>query len=107
VRDRDTSPESTTDPLLARATLVATDDEEAPARGFREGLPQSYRSRHDIHCVEELTASAENPLVRVLPLARIDAPPLPDEGTLGDLVRSIREFALLQPLLVRPRDGRF
>lgn len=107
MRDRDTSPESTTDSPLSRATFVATADEDAPAAGFREGLPQTYRSRHDVHYVEELTAGAEHPLVRVLPLARIDAPPLPDEGTLGDLVRSIREFGVLQPLLVRPRDGRF
>ena len=43
----------------------------------------------------------------MLPLTRIDAPPLPDASTLGDLARSIAEFGILQPLLVRPTDGRF
>jgi len=109
VRERDTAPESTTNSPLSRATftVAATDPDDAPAAGFREGLPESYRSRHDVHYVEELTAGAETQPVRLLALTRIDAPSIPEEHTLGDLVRSIAKFGVLQPLLVRPGDGRF
>ena len=109
MREHDSSSESTTDPPLSRRTftVATTEQNDAPAAGFREGLPETYRPRHDVHYVEELTASAESQPVRLLALTRIDAPSLPDERTLGDLARSIAELGVLQPLLVRPTDGRF
>lgn len=85
------------------------DDEpgEPAAEGFREGLPKTYRSRHDLHYVEQLNATAESRPVRLLPVARIDAADLPAEHAVADLTKSILELGVLQPLLVRPQDGRF
>ena len=107
--DLDTQTESTTDPPPPRSAFpIATPErDEVSASGFREGLPETYRSRHDAHYVEALTAGLDGQPVRMLLLTRIDAPPPPDNSTLGDLARSIAEFGLLQPLLVRPSDGRF
>jgi ParB-like chromosome segregation protein Spo0J len=109
VPDLDTPTESTTDPPPPRSAFpIATpEQDEGSASGFREGLPETYRSRHDAHYVEALTAGLDGQPVRMLLLTRIDAPPPPDNSTLGDLARSIAEFGLLQPLLVRPSDGRF
>lgn len=80
--------------------------EPAPADGFREGLPKTYRPRHDLHYVEQLTATADSQPVRLLAVGRIDAE-VPAEHTVGDLAKSITELGILQPLLVRPHDGRF
>ena len=105
----DTSTESTTDPPPPRSAfpIATAEQREASATGFREGLPETYRSRHDAHYVEALSAGLDSQPVRMLHVTRIDAPSLPDSSTLGDLARSIAEFGLLQPLLVRPSDGRY
>src|SRR5262245_1905587 len=100
VRERDT----TIDPPPSRSAFPSapvTPDDDPQAKGLRDGLPDAYRSRHDVHYVEQLSASPESQPVRLIPLARIDAPPLPDERTLGELTRSVSEFGVLQPLLVR------
>ena len=73
----------------------------------REGLPPGFRMRHDSHYVEQLTARTGAPQVRLLALREIDGPRPPDSGELGPLVRSIAKYGILQPLLVRPRGGRF
>lgn len=88
---------------------VNVDDErdDPAAEGFREGLPKTYRSRHDLHYVEQLNAQAESRPVRLLAVARIDATDLPAEHAVADLTKSISEHGVLQPLLVRPHDGRF
>jgi hypothetical protein len=69
----------TTDLPLPRATFrVSTvEQDDVPATGFREGLPETYRSRQDMYYVEELTASAESQPLRLLALTRIDARRLP------------------------------
>ena len=109
VRELDTSTDSRTDTPATRAAfpVAIAEQHEAPASGFREGLPDTYHSRHDVHYVEALSAGLDSQPVRMVPLTRIDAAPLPDASTLGDLVRSIAEFGILQPLLVRPNDARF
>lgn len=89
------------------AANVDDEPEEPAAEGFREGLPKTYRSRHDLHYVEQLTAAAESRPVRLLPVARIDAADLPAEHAVAELAKSITELGVLQPLMVRPHDGRF
>jgi hypothetical protein len=89
------------------AVHVDDEPEEPAAEGFREGLPKTYRSRHDLHYVEQLNAAAESRPVRLLAVARIDAADLPAEHAVADLTKSITELGVLQPLLVRPQDGRF
>jgi ParB family chromosome partitioning protein len=62
--------------------------------------------RHDTHFVEELTARHETPVGKMVPLSTIEPDPNQPRTTMGDLaelVASIREKGVLEPILVRPR----
>ncbi len=79
----------------------------------KRGLPTNFKLRHDAHYVEQLTSrSAGAPVGRMIPIDKL-APnpgqPRVEIGDLGDLVSSIREKGVLEPILVRPSDvgGRF
>jgi ParB family chromosome partitioning protein len=64
--------------------------------------------RHDTHFVEELAARHEAPVGRMIPLSAIEPDPGQPRSTMGDLadlVVSIREKGVLEPILVRPRPG--
>jgi ParB family chromosome partitioning protein len=64
--------------------------------------------RHDTHFVEELTARHETPVGKMIPLAAIEPDPGQPRSTMGDLddlVASIRDKGVLEPILVRPRPG--
>jgi ParB family chromosome partitioning protein len=66
--------------------------------------------RHDEHYVEALAASAGAPIGRMIPIEQID--PNPDQprqvmGDLAELISSITEKGVLEPILVRPRNGRY
>jgi hypothetical protein len=87
-------------------------DDQIVSAGFdepyqREGLPPGFRMRHDAHYVDQLTTRTAAPQVRLIPLRDIDAARPADERDLGALSRSIGKYGVLQPLLVRPRAGRF
>jgi ParB family chromosome partitioning protein len=76
----------------------------------RRGLPDSVAMRHDEHYVEALAASAGAPIGRLIPIDLID--PNPDQprqvmGDLSELMASIAEKGILEPLLVRQRGERF
>jgi ParB family chromosome partitioning protein len=76
----------------------------------RRGLPESIAMRHDEHYVETLAASAGTPIGRLIPIDQID--PNPDQprqvmGDLSELMASIAEKGILEPLVVRHRGGRF
>jgi ParB family chromosome partitioning protein len=61
--------------------------------------------RHEAHFVEELAARHEAPLGRMVPLSAIEPDPGQPRSTMGDLadlVASIRDKGILEPLLVRP-----
>ena len=78
-----------------------------PARK-RGGLPVRVKMRHDNHFVEELTARHETPVGRMIPLSAIEPDPGQPRTTMGDLddlVQSIRDKGVLEPILVRPRPG--
>jgi ParB-like chromosome segregation protein Spo0J len=106
--DATTQLESLAATLTQHAVSHAHDhDDEPPARGGREGLPKTYRSRHDSHYVEQLSGGGAMPLLRMLPPSRIDAVNLPEAGDLGALAASVAQHGVLQPLLVRAHDGRF
>lgn len=71
------------------------------------GLPLQKRMRHDHHFVDSLTRGALAPVGRMIALDQIDT--LPEQprrqmGNLADLVASIKEKGVLEPILVR-RDG--
>jgi ParB family transcriptional regulator, chromosome partitioning protein len=76
----------------------------------KRGLPESVRMRHDEHYVEALTASAATPIGRMVPIEAID--PNPDQprqvmGDLSELMASIAEKGILEPLILRQRGDRF
>jgi ParB family chromosome partitioning protein len=68
--------------------------------------------RHDLHFVEQLTSREGAPIGRMIPIERLDLnleQPRVEIGDLADLVGSIAEKGILEPLLVRPShlSGRF
>jgi ParB family chromosome partitioning protein len=63
------------------------------------------KMRHDNHFVEELSARHETPVGRMIPLSAIEPDPKQPRtsmGDLDDLVHSIRDKGILEPILVRP-----
>ena len=76
----------------------------------KRGLPESVRMRHDEHYVEALTSSAGQPIGRLVAIDQVD--PNPDQprqamGDLTELISSITEKGIIEPLIVRQRAGRF
>lgn len=72
----------------------------------KRGLPTRVKMRHDTHFVEELTARHETPVGKMVPLSTVEPDPNQPRSTMGDLdelVASIREKGVLEPILVRPR----
>lgn len=76
----------------------------------RIGLPESLRMRHDTHFVDQLGRLGGEPLGRLIPAEEIDPnprQPREDVGDLSELVASVREKGILEPILVRPWGNRF
>ncbi len=76
----------------------------------RRGLPRAVKMRHDEHYVEALAASSGTPIGRMVPIDQVD--PNPDQprqvmGDLSELMASIAEKGIIEPLIVRQRRGRF
>ena len=76
----------------------------------KRGLPNTLRMRHDEHYVEALAASAGTPVGRMVPIDLLD--PNPDQprqvmGDLSELIASISEKGVIEPLVVRQRGDRF
>src|ERR1044071_5360955 len=70
----------------------------------------SLKMRHDAHYVEALASSAGTPIGRLVPIDKID--PNPDQprqvmGDLSELMASIAEKGIIEPIIVRQRGGRF
>lgn len=74
----------------------------------REGLPPSYRMRHDTHYVDKLTSKAFTQPVRLVDIKKIKVTgSVEDTAELATLTRSIRQYGVLQPLLLRLRQGSY
>jgi ParB family chromosome partitioning protein len=76
----------------------------------RRGLPETVRMRHDEHYVEALAASAGTPVGRLIAIDRIDPNPNQPRQVMGDLselMASVAEKGIIEPLIVRPRGDRF
>lgn len=79
----------------------------------KRGLPEDFHLRHDSHYVELLTSRGGGaPVGRMIPIDKLEPNPLQPRveiGDLSELVLSIREKGVLEPILVRPSDvgGRF
>jgi ParB family transcriptional regulator, chromosome partitioning protein len=66
--------------------------------------------RHDEHYVEALTASAGTPIGRMVPIEQVD--PNPEQprqvmGDLSELMASIAEKGIIEPIVVRQRGSRY
>ncbi len=76
----------------------------------RRGLPQTLTMRHDEHYVDALAASAGTPVGRLVPIELIDPNPNQPRQVMGDLselISSIAEKGIIEPLVVRQRGERF
>jgi ParB family transcriptional regulator, chromosome partitioning protein len=76
----------------------------------KRGLPGTVKMRHDEHYVEALASSAGTPVGRLVPIDQIDPNPNQPRQVMGDLselMASIAEKGIIEPLVVRQRGGRF
>jgi ParB family transcriptional regulator, chromosome partitioning protein len=78
----------------------------------KRGLPSTIKMRHDRHYVEELSSRGGASIGRMIALDRLEPNPQQprvDIGDLEELIASIKERGVLEPLLVRPSQvgGRF
>ncbi len=76
----------------------------------KRGLPETVRMRHDEHYVEALAASAGSPVGRMVPIDQIDPNPNQPRQVMGDLTElmaSISEKGIIEPLIVRQKGERF
>jgi ParB family chromosome partitioning protein len=74
------------------------------------GLPDFVKSKFDNHFVEELSARTRTPVIRNIPIDRLTAnvhQPRKDFGDLAELADSIKEKGILEPVLIRPKNGNF
>jgi ParB family chromosome partitioning protein len=76
----------------------------------KRGLPVSLKMRHDEHYVDALTNSAGAPIGRLVAIDSIE--PNPDQprqvmGDLSELMSSIAEKGIIEPLVVRQRGSRY
>jgi ParB family chromosome partitioning protein len=76
----------------------------------RRGLPDSIAMRHDEHYVEALAMSAGTPVGRLVAIDLIDPNPNQPRQVMGDLselIASISEKGIIEPLVARQRGDRF
>ncbi len=74
------------------------------------GLPQKKTMRHDSHFVEEITSQRSPSIGRMIDIESIvPNPQQPRQhfGDLSEMVSSIKEKGILEPILVRSHEGRF
>ena len=75
------------------------------AAGRRRGLPGRVHMRHDSHFVEDLTVRQEVPVGRMVLLVDVETDPKQPRSSMGDLselIASVEEKGVLEPILVRP-----
>ncbi|MBI4470528.1 MAG: ParB/RepB/Spo0J family partition protein [Acidobacteria bacterium] len=75
----------------------------------KRGLPSDLKMRHDVHFVDELVTRTGAPVGRMIPMEQLDInpdQPRIDVGDLDELMASIREKGVLEPILVKPNGNR-
>ena len=76
----------------------------------RTGLPDSLKMRHDDHFVELISSRYAGPTIRVIPTVKLVPSPQQARSELGnikELMASIKEKGILEPLLVRPKGDKY
>ena len=79
-------------------------------RTKKSGLPGSINMRHDGHFVEIISERNTGPSIRMISIEKIKQNPHQARNELGnikELVNSIKEKGVLEPILVRPKDGKY
>ncbi|HQZ40104.1 MAG TPA: ParB/RepB/Spo0J family partition protein [Vicinamibacterales bacterium] len=76
----------------------------------KRGLPDTLRMRHDAHYVETLAAPSGPAIGRLVPIESVD--PNPDQprqamGDLSELIASVSEKGIIEPLVVRQKGARY
>ena len=74
------------------------------------GLPPEKRMRHDSHFVEEITSQRSESVGRLIDIDKIEPNPHQPRKQFGDLsemVASVKEKGILEPILVRSFEGKF
>jgi ParB family transcriptional regulator, chromosome partitioning protein len=77
-------------------------------RTKKTGLPESVGMRHDDHFVDLI--SSRSPETRIRQISMNEIAPNPHQarselGEMRDLINSIKEKGVLEPILVRPKNG--
>jgi len=76
----------------------------------KTGLPNSIKMRHDDHYVDLLASREYAPRIRMISVDKIDPSPQQartELGNLQELMASIKEKGILEPILVRRKNERF
>jgi ParB family chromosome partitioning protein len=76
----------------------------------KKGLPSSIKLKHDNHLVDEIAIRTKTTIIRNIPVEKIIPnvlQPRKDFGDLQELSDSIREKGIIEPIIVRPKDGKF
>jgi hypothetical protein len=81
--------------------------EGGPAPAGREGLPPTFRMRADSHYVDLLASRAPAPPVHLIAIKDITGARTVEAGDVAPLVESISAVGVVQPLIVRRRQGRY
>jgi len=74
------------------------------------GLPDFVKSKYDNHLVEEIASRTHTSVIRNIPLGKLipnEQQPRKDLGNLNELASSIKEKGILEPILVRSKNGQF
>ena len=72
--------------------------------GKQRGLPKNKKLRHDTHFVDEITADSSEAIGRLIEIGQIRPNPEQPRKSFGDLsemVESVKEKGILEPILVR------
>ncbi len=76
----------------------------------KTGLPDNLTMRHENHYVDLIEEKLYGPRIRMIAIDKIDPSPHQARTELGDieeLMASIREKGILQPIIVRKKDKRY
>ena len=74
----------------------------------KRGLPTNRQMRHDAHYIDELVGTRSTAIGRLIPITAINPNPLQPRveiGELDELIASISDKGVLEPLLVQPRGN--
>ncbi|GAH41900.1 unnamed protein product [marine sediment metagenome] len=76
----------------------------------KTGLPDDITMRHDNHYVDLIEEKLYGPRIRMISIKKIDPSPNQARTELGDieeLMASIKEKGILQPIIVREKNNRY